>query len=59
MKPVQTEYMRRSELIELCFLRAMKIKRLEDKLQAMFAVIQDSSDESAVEDMRKLKEVIG
>ena len=55
MKPVSTEYMRKSELVELCFVRALKIKRLEEKLQNISAVIAHSTDETAVGDMQILK----
>ena len=58
MKPVSTEYMRKSELVELCFVRALKIKRLEEKLHAVSAVIAHSTDETAVENMQKLKGIV-
>lgn len=58
IRPIATEYMRRNELIELCFVRAMTIKRLEDKLQNIIAIVQDSTDQTATADMQKLKQII-
>lgn len=58
MRAVPTEYMRRNELIELCFVRAMVIKRLERELQDIIAIVDNSTEKTATADMQKLKEII-
>lgn len=58
MKPQATEWMSRAELVELCFVRALKIKKLEDQLKEMLMVIRDSTDKTAADDMQKLREVV-